>query len=72
MRHYLVGTVEFIFFGKATEFGDNRHKRLEQLPMFLEPKLRDSLPRCGSPTTVAVGEELLLERLIFEDIEDAK
>ncbi len=40
--------------------------------MLFKADLRDSLPRGGGPAAVSIGEVLLLERFVLEDVEDAE
>src|SRR5262249_42885490 len=63
---------ELVLRWQAAKIRDRRHERFEQLAVFLESQLRNSLTRCRRLAPVTISEELLLERFVPEDVEDAE
>src|SRR5207245_10186800 len=51
---------------QPAEGGDDLHQRLQRLPRFLQPQLRQPPPRQDLAAAEAVGEELLATRFVLE------
>ena len=56
----------------AVQLGNRRHEGFQQIAVLFKADLGDPLPRGGGPAAVSIGEVLLLERFVLEDVEVAE